>query len=234
MYSLLKPRLGLLLLFCFIPSLASAGIEVPESIHSFMKNHCYRCHGPETQEADLSLHDITLTIVDSADAVNWQDILDRLNAGEMPPADESQPSKAEVSQVVGDLTEVLHSAQKMLRDTGGEIALRRLNRREYEATVKELLGIRIMADGLPDDASGRFDTIGQNQSLSSIDLENYFEQAQEVVRTAMHWAVLPRQKVKVVRKDAAKVSKDGRRDLRDSRKGAGRCMIPTAPTRKWG
>ena len=207
MYSLLKPCLGLLLLFCFIPSLASAGIEVPESIHSFMKNHCYRCHGPETQEADLSLHDITLTIVDSADAVNWQDILDRLNAGEMPPADEPQPSPAEVSQVVGDLTEVLHSAQKMLRDTGGEIALRRLNRREYEATVKELLGIRIMADGLPDDPSGRFDTIGQNQSLSSIDLENYLAQAHQVVRTAMHWAVLPRQKVKVVRKDFANSGK---------------------------
>ena len=79
--------------------------------------------------------------------------------------------------MVGDLTEVLHSAQKMLRDTGGEIALRRLNCREYEATVKELLGIRIMADGLPDDPSGRFDTIGQNQSLSSIDLENYFADA---------------------------------------------------------
>ena len=203
----LTQRLGLLMLFCFIPSLASAGIEVPESIHSFMKNHCYRCHGTEAQEADLSLHDITLTIVDSADAVSWQDILDRLNAGEMPPADEPQPSPAEVSQVVGDLTEVLHSAQKMLRDTGGEIALRRLNRREYEATVKELLGIRIMADGLPDDPSGRFDTIGQNQSLSSIDLENYFAQAQEVVRTAMHWAVLPRQKVKVVRKDFANSGK---------------------------
>ena len=97
MYSLLKPLLGLLLLFCFIPSLASAGIEVPESIHSFMNTHCYRCHGPETQEADLSLHDITLTIVDSADAVNWQDILDRLNAGEMPPADEPQPSPASIA-----------------------------------------------------------------------------------------------------------------------------------------
>jgi hypothetical protein len=74
-----------LLLFCFIPSLASAGIEVPESIRSFMNTHCYRCHGAKTQEADLSLHDMTRAIRDSADALNWQDILDKLNAGEMPP-----------------------------------------------------------------------------------------------------------------------------------------------------
>ena len=190
-----------------LPTLASAEVAIPESIGLFMNTHCYRCHGVETQEADLSLHDLTRVIGDSADALNWQDILDKLNAGEMPPEDESQPSKAELAKVVGDLTESLQAAQKMLRDSGGAIALRRLNRREYEATVKELLGIRILALRLPDDASGRFDTIGQNQSLSSLDLENYFEQAQEVVRTAMHWAVLPREEAKVVRKDAAKVSK---------------------------
>ena len=153
------------------PSLASAEVAIPESIGSFMKTHCYRCHGAETQEADLSLRDMTRVIGDSADALNWQDILDKLNAGEMPPEDEPQPSKAELAKVVGDLTESLQAAQKMLRDSGGEIALRRLNRREYEATVKELLGIRILAERLPTDPAGRFDTIGQNQSLSSIDLE---------------------------------------------------------------
>lgn len=190
-----------------LPTLASAEVAIPESIGSFMKTHCYRCHGAEAQEADLSLHDMARAIRDSADALNWQDILDKLNAGEMPPEDEPQPSKAELAKAVGDLTESLQAAQKMLRDSGGEIALRRINRREYEATVKELLGIRIMAERLPDDPNGRFDTIGQNQSLSSLDLENYFEQAQEVVRTAMHWAVLPREEAKVARKDPMKVSK---------------------------
>ena len=197
-----------------LPSLASAEVAIPVSIGSFMKTHCYRCHGAETQEADLSLHDMARVIGDSADALNWQDILDKLNAGEMPPEDEPQPSKVELARVVGDLTESLQAAQKMLRDSGGAIALRRLNRREYEATVKELLGIRILALRLPDDASGRFDTIGQNQSLSSLDLENYFEQAQEVVRTAMHWAVLPREEAKVVRKDASKVSKGQQKSRR--------------------
>ena len=181
----------------------SKSVSTPKSVEPFFKSYCYDCHDADTTKGDLDLEALTRNIADSADALNWQDILDKLNAGEMPPEDKKQPTREELAIVVGDLTESLQAAQKMLRDSGGEIALRRLNRREYEATVKELLGIRIMAEDLPDDPGGRFDTIGQNQSLSSIDLKNYFEQGQEIVRTAMHWAVQPRAKTKVVRKDFA-------------------------------
>lgn len=201
--------IGVAALAGFIHSLAGATPEVliPERIEPFLETHCYNCHDADTAKADLNLEDLTRSITNSTVALHWQEILDQLNAGEMPPKDKPQPGKEELAKVVGDLTEALQSAQTLLRDSGGAIALRRINRREYEATVKELLGIRIMAERLPDDSSGRFDTIGQNQSLSSLDLENYFEQAQQVVRTAMHWAVLPREEAKVVRKDAAEVSK---------------------------
>ena len=205
-----SPRWTILALMVSLTSplhATEAGIPAPKSIEVFFKQHCYRCHGTKNQQADLSLHDMTRVISNSADALHWQDILDKLNAGEMPPEDEPQPLRAELARVVGDLTEALQAAQKMLRDTSGKIALRRLNRREYEATIKALLGIRIQAEALPEDPGGRFDTIGQNQSLTSIDLENYFEQAQEIAHTAMDWAVLPRAKAKVVRKDAANLGK---------------------------
>ena len=178
-------------------------VSIPKSIEPFFENHCFDCHDTDTAKADLDLEGLTRSIVDVADAQNWQDILDQLNSGEMPPKKKAQPSKEELAKVVGDLTESLQSAQAMLKDSGGQIALRRINRREYQSTIKELLGIRILAERLPDDASGRFDTIGQNQTLSSVDLENYFEQGQEVVRTAMHWALKPRAKSKAVRKDFA-------------------------------
>jgi len=184
---------------------AETGVFAPKSIEPFFATHCYGCHDADTAKADLNLEELTRSITNSTAALHWQDILDQLNAGEMPPKKKPQPSKEELAKVVGDLTEALQAAQVMLRDTGGEIALRRLNRREYEATVKELLGIRIRAEDVPDDPSGRFDTIGQNQSLTARDLLNYFEQGQEVVRTAMHWAVQPRAKTKVVRKDTAKL-----------------------------
>ncbi|MEC9117491.1 MAG: DUF1587 domain-containing protein [Planctomycetota bacterium] len=204
---LFKPRFAVLLCLGLFPSLTHAEVDLPKSIDVFMKKHCYRCHGTETQEAELALHDMERVVKDSADALNWQDILDKLNAGEMPPEDEPQPSREELARVVGDLTQSLQAARKMLRDTSGEIVLRRLNRREYESTIKALMGIRIKAEALPEDPSGRFDTIGQNQSLTSIDLENYLNQGQEIARTAMHWAVLPRAKPRVVRRDAANLGK---------------------------
>ena len=83
--SVIKAFSAMVLCFGLFPSWTSADVAIPESIGSFMKTHCYRCHGAETQEADLSLHDMTRVIEDSADALDWQDILDKLNAGEMPP-----------------------------------------------------------------------------------------------------------------------------------------------------
>ena len=194
-------------LFCRVPLAAKAQVILPKSIEPFFENYCFDCHDADTAKADLDLEGLSRSIVDVADAENWQDILDQLNSGEMPPKKKTQPSKDELAKVVGDLTESLQSAQLMLKDSGGEITLRRINRREYESTIKELLGIRILAERLPDDASGRYDTIGQNQSLSSIDLENYFDQGQQLVRTAMHWAVKPRAKIKVDRKDFANSGK---------------------------
>ena len=177
---------------------AKAKVSIPDSIEPFFENYCFDCHDSDTAKADLDLEGLTRSIVDVADAQNWQDILDQLNSGEMPPKKKAQPGKDELAKVVGDLTESLRSAQQMLRDSGGEIALRRLNRREYMTTIKDLMGIRISGEKLPDDPSGRFDTIGQNQSLTAMQLETYFKFAQEVAKTALHWACEPRQEAKLL------------------------------------
>ena len=174
------------------------GIPIPKSIEPFFETHCYDCHDEATAKADLNLEGLTRSIGNSTDALHWQDILDQLNAGEMPPKKKPRPPKDELAGVVGDLTEALQAAQKLLKDSGGEIALRRLNQREYTATIKNLMGIRLRPDKLPDDSGGRFDTIGQNQSLSAIELEKYFAYGREVARTALHWACEPRQKSNIL------------------------------------
>ena len=118
-------------------------VAIPATMEPFLNTYCYNCHDSETQKGDLNLEEMTRGIGNITDATHWQDVLDKLNAGEMPPKKKKQPTDEELALVVGDLTESLQKAQVMLRDSGGEIALRRLNRREYEATVKELLGIRV-------------------------------------------------------------------------------------------
>ena len=83
---------------------------MPKSIEPFFENYCFDCHDADTAKADLNLEGMTRSIVDIADAQNWQDILDKLNSGEMPPKKKAQPSKEELAKVVGDLTESLQSA----------------------------------------------------------------------------------------------------------------------------
>ena len=189
----------------FVAALVAAAetpqsIAAPKSIETFFNTYCYTCHDTETMKADLSLEDLTRTITNSTDAQHWQDILDQLNAGEMPPKKKKkQPSREELSLAIGDLTDVLAAAQEMLKDSGGEIALRRLNRREYEATVEDLMGVRLDGGKLPDDPSGRFDTIGRNQSLNAMQLQGYFSFGQEVSKMALYWATQPRDKVKTIR-----------------------------------
>ncbi|NBQ02652.1 MAG: hypothetical protein EBU27_05425 [Opitutae bacterium] len=97
---------------------------MPQSIEPFFENYCFDCHDTDTAKADLDLEGLNRSIVDVADAQNWQDILDQLNSGEMPPKKKAQPGKEELAKVVGDLTEALQSAQAMLKDSGGQIALR--------------------------------------------------------------------------------------------------------------
>ena len=123
---MIKLRLEYLLWFGFLQAtlwVVNAKVSIPDSIEPFFENYCFDCHDSDTAKADLDLEGLTRSIVDVADAQNWQDILDQLNSGEMPPKNKAQPVKEELAKVVGDLTESLQSAQKMLKDSGGEIAL---------------------------------------------------------------------------------------------------------------
>ena len=105
----------------FVAALVAAAetpqsIAAPKSIETFFNTYCYTCHDTETMKADLSLEDLTRTITNSTDAQHWQDILDQLNAGEMPPKKKKkQPSREELSLAIGDLTDVLAAAQEMLK-----------------------------------------------------------------------------------------------------------------------
>ena len=195
-------KLKLLSYFAFLgmayPALAD--LTIPKSVEPFFEKYCYNCHDADTEKGDFNLEDFSRKISNAVDAEHWQNLIDQMNAGEMPPKKKKQPSKAELSAAIGDLTEILFKAQDVLKDSGGKAALRKLNRREYEATVKRLTGLRFIAEKLPSDPSGRFDTIGQNQSLSALQLKNYYAVAQELSETALYWATQPRHESKVIKK----------------------------------
>ena len=83
---------------------------------------------------------LSLAIANSDIALHWQEVLDVLNLGDMPPDDEPAPSADELKQVLSHLTEALAESKKRLAESGGDTALRRINSREYKNTIDALFG----------------------------------------------------------------------------------------------
>lgn len=120
-------------------------------------------------------------------------MLDVPNAGDMPPEDESQPSTSELAKVLDSLTGTLITARKRLTDHGGEIAMRRLNRREYASTIRDLFGFQIAVEKIPDDNESEiFDTVGADQFFSSSHFDKYLTLGREIVRHGFDWSAQPR------------------------------------------
>ncbi len=94
-------------------------------------------------------------------AEKWQKILNTLNAGEMPPEDEKQPEPKARADFLEDLPHVMVAARKGLGDQHGKTVLRRLKRREYRNTLRELLDVELEVNELPADTRlGAFHPIG--------------------------------------------------------------------------
>ncbi|MGY8719525.1 MAG: DUF1587 domain-containing protein, partial [Verrucomicrobiia bacterium] len=147
---------------------------MPESHFEVLNNNCLKCHDSVEEEGGMNLEDISFTMDTIAAAESWQKVLNAVNSGEMPPKDEDQLSVAEKTDFLGDLSRQLVIARDALSDSGGVITMRRLNRREYENTIESLLGVKIDASDLPDDANpGGFDTNGSALFFSSDQFEQY-------------------------------------------------------------
>jgi len=177
---------------CFSLSADSVGQETivsKEILGPFLQEHCIHCHGPKKQKAKLRFDTMDFSISDNGEALHYQDFLDVLNNGEMPPEDEPQPSLADLEVVIAELTEGLFKARKNLASSGGKVEMRRLNRREYAATIDHLFGFVPAASKIPPDGDvEHFDTVGSRQYFTTEHLNQYYELGQEILESAFKWA----------------------------------------------
>jgi mono/diheme cytochrome c family protein len=140
----------------------------------FLTVTCGKCHASDTPEANFRVDDLPLAIDTVAAAERWQKVLGALNSGEMPPADEPQPERAAKADFLDVLATTMVVARKSLADQGGRIAMRRLNRREYANTLRDLLGVEVDVSDLPADTSPlAFDTVGASLFMTASQFEQY-------------------------------------------------------------
>ena len=195
---ILSPLSRVLLLLLVLVALSSrvARAEapqavMPESQYAFFEAYCLNCHDAETEKGKVNLEDLSFDLDTLQRAERWQKVLNAVNSGEMPPENKKQPTPEHKTEFLGLLSKELVTARRILSDSGGVITMRRLNRREYENTMRDLLGVAINADDLPDDETpGSFDTSGKSLFFSS----DQFEQYLAIARRALDEAIAAGQK----------------------------------------
>ncbi|QDV85891.1 DUF1592 domain-containing protein [Planctomycetes bacterium TBK1r] len=175
--TLFKYILGIAVFWsCSLVEAAPPEARLHEKHRAFFKTYCLDCHHSEAQEGKVDLETLPLSITNLEQAELWQKVLNALNAGEMPPEDTEQPGNTEKADFLDDLARTMVTARQTLSDSGGKITMRRLNRREYRNTIKQLTGATVNADSLPNDGgSGTFDTVGASQFISSDQFEQYLK-----------------------------------------------------------
>jgi hypothetical protein len=161
---------------------ATPEARIDEKHRVFLKEYCVECHNADKQKGKLRLDDIALKLDTVQLADRWQKILNQVNSGEMPPDDSKQPAPVAKADFLEMLSGTLVTARKTIGDSRGLITLRRLNRREYKNTLRDLLGIDLPVNELPaDGGAGAFDTVGSSLFMSSDQFERYLALGQQAI-----------------------------------------------------
>jgi hypothetical protein len=165
---------------------APAGIE--QELQPFLASYCLPCHNDKKQEGEFRLDTLSTDFTDQSFAQRWAEVIFRLNAGEMPPKKDRQPSPAELGRVVDWLSARIQEGEAARMAKRGPIAHYRLSREEYGHTVYDLLGVYFdvkLPGALNEDPRWHgFDRIGSLLTLSPSHVDRYFKAAETVIARA--------------------------------------------------
>ena len=141
------------------------------------------CHDGDVHKAGLRLDQLKPVSQDPASLALWTRIHDRVLAGEMPP--KKKLSADETIAFTDTLAKQLTVTDQTRQRTAGRVAERRLNRVEYENTLRDLLALPELEvkDILPPDpTSGGFDNVASAQDVSYVHVARYLEAADSALR----------------------------------------------------
>lgn len=160
--------------------------EYHADIEPLLRQYCYDCHGDGAEKGGIALdfHDNLAML--QADRPLWLRVLENMENGVMPPPDSPQPGLEETALIGRWIDEVVFHHNCAEPDPG-RVTIRRLNREEYNNTIRDLTGVRFRpAEDFPADDSGYgFDNIGDVLSLSPVLLEKYLRAAKQVMDAAL-------------------------------------------------
>jgi hypothetical protein len=174
-----------LLVLVASPALMRTGAVPQADQHrAMLDTYCITCHNTRAKTGGLSLDGLSLqTAADNAPV--WEKALRKLRGNQMPPPGSPQPPQKDVESFVAWMENALDTKAKGPK--AGYVPIQRLNRTEYAATVKALVGVDVNPkEVLPRDIQVEgFDNIADALSVSPSFLDQYVTAARHVARLAV-------------------------------------------------
>jgi cytochrome c553 len=178
------PRLPILLLFI---AATPARAQFQKTVQPFFAKNCYTCHNEKLTSGGLNLEQYKTSDAVVTNREKFETVLQKLQAGEMPPKGMPRPAAADLKAVETWIQAEFDRADAAIKPNPGRVTARRLNRAEYNNTVRDLLAVDFHpADDFPQDDSGYgFDDIADALSLSPVLMEKYLAAAEKITRRAI-------------------------------------------------
>jgi len=152
-----------------------------------LERSCYACHNSALKNADLNLMAYETEADVLKDDHTWSKVVQKVRTRVMPAPPFPPLSDDEVGLVAGWIEAVFERAEAAAPPDPGRVTARRLNRTEYDNSVRDLLGVDLhLAEDFPQDDSGYgFDNNGDVLSLSPALFEKYLIAADRIARAAI-------------------------------------------------
>jgi hypothetical protein len=159
-----------------------------KTVQPFLAANCITCHGNEKPEADISFTHITDAASLTKSAPILSKALGMLRNRKMPPKDSPQPTEIDRQPVLAWLADYTNKIDLLTPPNPGHVTLRRLNRAEYNNTIRDLLGVDFKpADAFPVDEAGYgFDNNGDVLSIAPLLMDKYLASATRVLDEAIN------------------------------------------------
>ena len=154
---------------------ARSTVAQTEDVSGFVTQNCRECHNAAEKSGGLDLNELPVSFESLENRNQWIRIYDRVQGGEMPP--DSTLTSAQREPFTNALRAALEAEISSQQQREGRTVLRRLNRREFENSLHDLLGVDVAIQHLlPEDGRSQgFDTVAEGLRISVVQMEKYFE-----------------------------------------------------------
>ena len=162
--------------------------DFSKDIQPLLMTYCHDCHGEKKQKAEVDLSKFPDEASFYRDPKLWEKVYEQIHTGEMPPKNKKQPTPEEKDRLESWIKAALAGIDDTkIEKNPGYVVSHRLNRVEYNNTVRDLFGVTNRpADKFPSDGGGGggFDNNADTLFIPPILMERYLAAGSEILDAA--------------------------------------------------